>query len=164
VKHITPFLWFDKEAEEATNFYVSVFPNSKIGSVARYGEAGPGEAGAVMTVEFELGDQRFVALNGGPQYKFTEAVSFVINCETQDEVDDYWEKLSEGGEQGPCGWLKDRYGLSWQVVPTVLPELLTDPDPEKAQRVMTAMLQMRKLEIEPLRRAYAGDEERAASR
>jgi predicted 3-demethylubiquinone-9 3-methyltransferase (glyoxalase superfamily) len=164
VKHITPFLWFDKEAEEAANFYVSVFPNSKIGSVARYGEAGPGEAATVMTVEFELDGQRFVALNGGPQYKFTEAVSFVINCETQDEVDDYWEKLSEGGEQGPCGWLKDRYGLSWQVVPTVLPELLTDPDPEKAQRVMTAMLQMRKLEIEPLRRAYAGDEERAASR
>jgi predicted 3-demethylubiquinone-9 3-methyltransferase (glyoxalase superfamily) len=164
VKHITPFLWFDKEAEEAANFYVSVFPNSKIGSVARYGEAGPGEAATVMTVEFELDGQRFVALNGGPQYKFTEAVSFVINCETQDEVDDYWEKLSEGGEQGPCGWLKDRYGLSWQVVPTVLPELLTDPDPEKAQRVMSAMLQMRKLEIEPLRRAYAGDEERAASR
>lgn len=164
MKHITPFLWFDKEAEEAANFYVSVFPNSKIGSVARYGEAGPGEAATVMTVEFELDGQRFVALNGGPQYKFTEAVSFVINCETQDEVDDYWEKLSEGGEQGPCGWLKDRYGLSWQVVPTVLPELLTDPDPEKAQRVMSAMLQMRKLEIEPLRRAYAGDEERAASR
>jgi predicted 3-demethylubiquinone-9 3-methyltransferase (glyoxalase superfamily) len=164
VKHITPFLWFDKEAEEAANFYVSVFPNSKIGSVARYGEAGPGEAATVMTVEFELDGQRFLALNGGPQYKFTEAVSFVINCETQDEVDDYWEKLSEGGEQGPCGWLKDRYGLSWQVVPTVLPELLTDPDPQKAQRVMTAMLQMRKLEIETLRRAYAGDEERAASR
>jgi predicted 3-demethylubiquinone-9 3-methyltransferase (glyoxalase superfamily) len=164
VKHITPFLWFDKEAEEAANFYVSVFPNSKIGSVARYGEAGPGEAATVMTVEFELDGKRFVALNGGPQYKFTEAVSFVINCETQDEVDDYWEKLSEGGEQGPCGWLKDRYGLSWQVVPTVLPELLTDPDSEKAQRVMSAMLQMRKLEIEPLRRAYAGDEERAASR
>jgi predicted 3-demethylubiquinone-9 3-methyltransferase (glyoxalase superfamily) len=164
VKHITPFLWFDKAAEEAANFYVSVFPNSKIGSVARYGEAGPGEAATVMTVEFELDGQRFVALNGGPQYKFTEAVSFVINCETQDEVDDYWEKLSEGGEQGPCGWLKDKYGLSWQVVPTALPELLTDPDAEKAQRVMSAMLQMRKLEIEPLRRAYAGDEERAASR
>jgi predicted 3-demethylubiquinone-9 3-methyltransferase (glyoxalase superfamily) len=164
VKHITPFLWFDKDAEEAANFYVSVFPNSKIGSVARYGEAGPGEAATVMTVEFELDGQRFVALNGGPQYKFTEAVSFVVNCETQDEVDDYWEKLSEGGEQRPCGWLKDRYGLSWQVVPTVLPELLTDPDPEKAQRVMSAMLQMRKIEIEPLRRGYAGDEERAASR
>jgi predicted 3-demethylubiquinone-9 3-methyltransferase (glyoxalase superfamily) len=163
VKHITPFLWFDRDAEEAANFYVSVFPDAKIGSVARYGETGPGEAGAVMTVEFELEGQRFVALNGGPQYKFTEAVSFVVNCETQDEVDEYWDKLSEGGEQGPCGWLKDRYGLSWQIVPTVLPELLTDPDPEKAQRVMSAMLQMRKIEIEPLRRAYEGEEQPAAS-
>ena len=157
MKRITPFLWFDKDAEEAANFYASVFPNAKIDNVARYGEAGPGDAGAVMTVEFELDGQRFVALNGGPQYKFTEAVSFVVNCETQDEVDEYWEKLSEGGEQGPCGWLKDRYGLSWQVVPTVLSELLTDPDPEKAQRVMSAMMQMRKIEIEPLKRAYQGE-------
>jgi len=161
MQHITPFLWFDKEAEEAANFYVSVFPNSKIGAVARYGEAGPGEAGSVMTVEFELKGLRFVALNGSPEFKFTEAVSFVINCETQDEVDDYWAKLSEGGEEGPCGWLKDRYGLSWQVVPKVLVELLKDPDPAKAQRVMGAMLQMGKIEIEPLRRAYAGDEEPA---
>jgi predicted 3-demethylubiquinone-9 3-methyltransferase (glyoxalase superfamily) len=163
VKTITPFLWFDKDAEEAANFYVSVFPNAKLGSIARYGEAGPGEAGAVMTVEFELDGQRFVALNGGPQYKFTEALSFVVNCETQDEVDNYWERLSEGGEQGPCGWLKDRYGLSWQVVPTVLPELLTDPDPAKAQRVMSAMLEMRKIEIEPLRRAYEGEEQSVAA-
>jgi len=163
VKRITPFLWFDKDAEDAANFYVSVFPNAKIGSVSRYGEAAPGEAGSVMTVEFELEGQRFVALNGGPQYKFTEAVSFVIDCETQDEVDEYWEKLSEGGEKGPCGWLKDRYGLSWQVVPSVLPELLTDSDPEKAQRVMNAMLQMSKLEIEPLRRAYEGDEQAVAA-
>lgn len=163
MKQITPFLWFDKDAEEAASFYVSVFPNAKIESVARYGETGPGESGAVMTVEFELDGQRFVALNGGPQYKFTEAVSFVVNCENQDEVDEYWEKLSEGGEKGPCGWLKDRYGLSWQVVPTVLPELLTDPDPEKAQRVMAAMLQMGKIEIEPLRRAYEGEEQPAAA-
>ncbi|HYX76699.1 MAG TPA: VOC family protein [Gaiellaceae bacterium] len=161
MKQITPFLWFDKEAEEAANFYVSVFPNSKLGSVARYGEAGPGEPGSVMTVEFELNGLRFVALNGSPEFKFTEAISFVINCETQEEVDDYWAKLSDGGEEGPCGWLKDRYGLSWQVVPTVLIELLKDPDPAKGQRVMAAMLQMGKIEIEPLRRAYAGDEERA---
>jgi len=163
VKQITPFLWFDKEAEEAANFYVSVFPSSKLGRIARYGEAGPGEPGAVMTVEFELNGLRFVALNGGPQYKFTEAVSFFINCETQEEVDNYWEKLSEGGEEGPCGWLKDRYGLSWQVVPTVLLELLNDPDQEKAQRVMSAMLQMRKIEIGPLQRAYEGEEQPAAT-
>jgi predicted 3-demethylubiquinone-9 3-methyltransferase (glyoxalase superfamily) len=163
VKQITPFLWFDKEAEDAANFYVSVFPNSKLGRIARYGEAGPGEPGAVMTVEFELNGLRFVALNGGPQYKFTEAVSFFINCETQEEVDNYWEKLSEGGEEGPCGWLKDRYGLSWQVVPTVLLELLNDPDQAKAQRVMSAMLQMRKIEIEPLQRVYEGVEQPAAT-
>ena len=161
MKKITPFLWFDKDAEEAAKFYVSVFPNSKIGSVARYGEAGPGQSGSVMTVEFELNGLRFVALNGGPEFKFTEAVSFVINCETQEEVDDYWAKLADGGEEGPCGWLKDRYGLSWQVVPTALMELLKDADPEKSQRVMKAMLQMGKIEIEPLRRAYAGDEEPA---
>ena len=163
MQHITPFLWFDTEAEEAANFYVSVFPNSTIGAVARYGEAGPGEAGSVMTVEFELNGLRFVALNGSPEFKFTEAVSFVINCETQEEVDDYWAKLSEGGEEGPCGWLKDRYGLSWQVVPKVLVELLKDPDPAKAQRVMGAMLQMGKIEIEPLRRAYEGKEQPAAT-
>ena len=163
MKQITPFLWFDKQAEEAADFYVSVFPNSKLGSISRYGEAGPREAGTVMTVDFELNGQRFVALNGGPEFKFTEAVSFVISCETQDEVDDYWTKLSEGGEEGPCGWLKDKYGLSWQVVPTALMELLNDPDREKAQRVMSAMLQMGKIEIEPLRRAYEGEEQPAAA-
>ena len=163
MKQITPFLWFDKEAEEAANFYVSVFPNSKLGSIARYGEAGPGEAGTVMTVDFELNGQRFVALNGGPEFKFTEAVSFVISCESQEEVDNYWERLSAGGEEGPCGWLRDSYGLSWQVVPTVLIELLNDSDRAKAQRVMSAMLQMRKIEIEPLRRAYEGEEQPAAT-
>ncbi len=163
MKQITPFLWFDKQAEEAANFYVSVFPNSKLGSIARYGEAGPGEAETVMTVDFELNGQRFVALNGGPEFKFTEAVSFVISCESQEEVDNYWEKLSEGGEEGPCGWLKDRYGLSWQVVPTVLIELLNDSDRAKAQRVMSAMLQMGKIEIEPLQGAYEGEEQPAAT-
>jgi predicted 3-demethylubiquinone-9 3-methyltransferase (glyoxalase superfamily) len=157
VKHITPFLWFDTEAEEAAKLYTSVIPNSKITGVTRYGEAGPREAGLVMTVDFELNAQKFVALNGGPDYKFTEAVSFLINCETQDEVDELWEKLSEGGEQGPCGWLKDRYGLSWQIVPTILMELLDDPDREKSQRVMAAMLQMGKIEIEPLKRAAEGE-------
>ncbi len=153
MKTIDPFLWFDTQAEEAANFYTSLFPNSKILTVTRYGEAGPGEAGSVMTVDFELNGQEFVALNGGPRFKFTEAVSFLVNCETQEEVDDFWEKLSEGGEKGPCGWLKDKYGLSWQVVPTALGELLSDPDPEKSQRVMKAMLEMSKIEIEPLQRA-----------
>jgi predicted 3-demethylubiquinone-9 3-methyltransferase (glyoxalase superfamily) len=157
VKHITPFLWFDTEAEEAAKFYTSVIPNSKINRVTHYGEAGPRETGTVMTVDFELNGQKFVALNGGPDYKFTEAVSFVINCETQDEVDELWEKLSEGGEPGPCGWLKDRYGLSWQIVPTILLELIDDPDREKSQRVMAAMLQMGKIEIEPLKRAAEGE-------
>jgi predicted 3-demethylubiquinone-9 3-methyltransferase (glyoxalase superfamily) len=153
---ITPYLWFDDKAEEAAHFYTSVFPNSKIANVTRYGEAGPRKAGMVMTVDFELNGRPFVALNGGPDYKFTEAVSFLIGCDTQEEVDEYWEKLSEGGEKGPCGWLKDKYGLSWQVVPTVLEELIRDPDPEKSQRVMQAMLQMSKIEIEPLRQAYEG--------
>jgi predicted 3-demethylubiquinone-9 3-methyltransferase (glyoxalase superfamily) len=157
VKHITPFLWFDKEAEEAAQLYTSVIPNSKITGVTHYGEAGPREAGMVMTVDFELNGQRFVALNGGPDFKFSEAVSFVISCETQDEVDELWEKLSEGGEQGPCGWLKDRYGLSWQIVPTILLDLIGDPDKEKSQRVMAAMLQMGKIEIEPLKRAAEGE-------
>src|SRR6266511_1458658 len=161
---IDPFLWFDTQAEEAANFYTSLFPNSKILTVTRYGEAGPGEAGSVMTVDFELNGQEFVALNGGPRFKFTEAVSFLVNCETQEEVDDFWEKLSEGGEKGPCGWLKDKYGLSWQVVPTALGELLSDPDPEKSQRVMKAMLEMGKIEIEPLQRAYEGKEQPSASR
>ena len=151
---ITPFLWFDNQAEEATNFYVSVFKDAEVLGVSRYGEAGPGPAGTVMTTSFRLAGQEFVALNGGPQFKFTEAVSFVIDCQTQDEVDYYWEKLSEGGEKGPCGWLKDKFGLSWQVVPTILDELLQDEDRERADRVMRAMLGMSKLDIAELKRAY----------
>lgn len=155
---ITPFLWFDTQAEEAAEFYTSVFPDSKIVEVARYGEAGPGEAGAVMTVAFELDGQRFVALNGGPQYAFTEALSFVIDCADQDEVDRYWSALTaDGGEEGPCGWLKDRFGLSWQVVPKRLPELLSDPDRERSQRVMDAMLKMSKIEVDALERAGAAE-------
>lgn len=161
MKGITPFLWFDTQAEEAATFYTSVFPNSKIHGIARYGDAGPGDAGSVMTVAFELDGRRFVALNGGPQFSFTEAVSFVVSCETQAEVDDYWEKLSDGGEKGPCGWLKDRYGLSWQVVPTVLERLVRDPDPAKSQRAVAAMMQMGKLEIDALQRAYDGEEQPA---
>jgi predicted 3-demethylubiquinone-9 3-methyltransferase (glyoxalase superfamily) len=164
VQNITPFLWFDNEAEEAANFYTSLFPNSSILRVARYGEAGPGEAGSVMTVDFELNGREFVALNGGPEFTFTEAVSFLVNCESQEEVDEFWEKLSEGGEKGPCGWLKDRYGLSWQVVPTLLEELIHDPDEEKSQRVMNAMMQMGKIEIEPLKQAYEGKEPASPAR
>jgi predicted 3-demethylubiquinone-9 3-methyltransferase (glyoxalase superfamily) len=164
VKHISPFLWFDNQAEEAAKHYTSLIPNSKITGVTHVGEAGPGEPGAVMTVDFELNGQPFVALNGGPQFQFTEAISFMVNCETQEEVDELWEKLSEGGEKGPCGWLKDKYGVSWQVVPTMLLELIRDPDPEKSQRVMSAMLQMGKLEIEPLQRAYGGEEQPAPAR
>jgi predicted 3-demethylubiquinone-9 3-methyltransferase (glyoxalase superfamily) len=154
MQKITPFLWFDNQAEQAAKFYVSVFPNSKIVSVARYGDAGPGPKGTVMTVEFELHGQRFIALNGGPQFKFTEAISFSVDCKTQKEVDRYWEKLSDGGEEGPCGWLKDRYGLSWQINPTVLGEMLSDPEPEKAKRVMEAMLKMKKIDIKRLQQAY----------
>jgi predicted 3-demethylubiquinone-9 3-methyltransferase (glyoxalase superfamily) len=150
---ITPCLWFDTEGEEAAKFYTSVFPNSKIVSVAYYGEAGPRSAGTVMTVDFELDGQSFVALNGGPEFTFNEAISFQVSCETQDQVDHFWSKLSEGGEQGPCGWLKDKFGVSWQIVPTALPQLLSDPDREKSQRVMAAMLQMRKIEIDELERA-----------
>lgn len=156
MQKITPFLWFDNNAEEAMNFYVSIFRNSKVKTVSRYGEAGPGPAGTVMTAEFELEGQEFVALNGGPRFKFTEAISFVVNCETQEEVDSFWEKLSEGGEKSRCGWLKDKFGLWWQVVPTILAELMGDKDPEKSRRVMQAMLQMDKIEIEPLKRAHAG--------
>jgi len=151
---IAPFLWFDNQAEEAMNFYVSIFKNSKVISVGRYGEAGPGPKGTVMTASFELEGQEFMALNGGPEYKFTEAISFFVNCETQEEVDKLWEKLSEGGEKGPCGWLKDKYGVSWQIVPTVLGEMLSDPDPEKSARVMKAMLQMKKIDINALKQAY----------
>jgi predicted 3-demethylubiquinone-9 3-methyltransferase (glyoxalase superfamily) len=154
IQKITPFLWFDHQAEEAADFYASIFPNSRIVKVIRYGKAGPGPAGSAMTVEFQLDGQPFVALNGGPHFKFTEAISFVVNCQTQDEIDTYWEKLSAGGTQVECGWLKDRFGLSWQIVPAALPELLSDPDPEKSQRVMKALLTMKKLDIGALKRAH----------
>ena len=153
MQKITPCLWFDTEGEDAARFYTSIFPNSKITEVARYGSAGPRPEGTVMTVSFELDGQEFLALNGGPQFTFSEALSFQVFCKTQDEVDAYWSKLSEGGEEGPCGWLKDRFGLSWQIVPTVLPELLADPDAAKSQRVMQAMLGMKKIEIEGLEQA-----------
>ncbi len=153
---ITPFLWFDTQAEEAAEFYVSVFRNSRITGITRYGEAGPGPAGSVLTVSFELDGQEFIGLNGGPQFRFTEAVSFSVDCATQTEVDEYWTKLSQGGEEGPCGWLKDRFGLSWQVVPALLPQLLGDPDRLKADRVMAAMLQMKKIDVAALERAYDG--------
>jgi predicted 3-demethylubiquinone-9 3-methyltransferase (glyoxalase superfamily) len=152
---ITPCLWFDTEGEDAANLYTSVFPNSKIVEIARYGSAGPRPEGTVMTVLFELDGQRFLALNGGPDFTFSEAVSFQVDCKDQEEVDHYWNKLSEGGEQGPCGWLKDRFGLSWQIVPKRLTELLGDPDREKSQRVMAAMLKMGKIEINELERAAA---------
>ena len=155
MNEITPCLWFDTEGEDAAKLYTSVFPNSKILNISRYGEAGPRDAGTVMTVDFELGGQKFLALNGGPEFKFSEAISFQVSCETQDEVDMFWSKLSEGGEEGPCGWLKDRFGLSWQIVPTALPRLLGDPDQEKAQRVMAAVLKMRKIDIAELERAAA---------
>ncbi|MDR3639536.1 MAG: VOC family protein [Isosphaeraceae bacterium] len=151
---ITPFLWFDHQAEEAAAFYTSIFPDSKVLKVVRYGEAGPGPAGSAMTVEFQLQGQVFVALNGGPHFKFTEAISFVVNCQTQEEVDVYWEKLAAGGSEVQCGWLKDKFGLSWQIVPTLLPELLNDPDPEKSGRVMKALLTMKKLDIRALKQAY----------
>jgi predicted 3-demethylubiquinone-9 3-methyltransferase (glyoxalase superfamily) len=151
---ITPFLWFNDQAEEAMNFYTSIFKKSKIGSVSRYGEGGPGQPGSVMTATFELDGQEFMALNGGPLFTFSEAISFFVSCETQMEVDDLWEKLTEGGEEGQCGWLKDKYGLSWQIVPSALGELLNDPDAEKAGRVMNAMLQMKKIDIAGLRAAY----------
>jgi predicted 3-demethylubiquinone-9 3-methyltransferase (glyoxalase superfamily) len=156
MQKITPFLWFDDQAEEAMNHYVSIFKNSKIGSVTRYGDAGPGPKGSVMTASFELEGQPFTALNGGPHFKFTEAVSFVVNCDTQAEVDELWDKLSAGGQTQQCGWLKDKFGLSWQIVPSVLIELIKDPDPQKSQRVMEAMLQMTKMDIAKLRQAYDG--------
>ena len=155
MQKLTPCLWFDTEGEDAANFYTSVFPNSKISEIARYGSAGPRDEGTVMTVSFELDGQEFVALNGGPDFKFSEAVSFQVSCKDQEEVDAYWSKLSESGEEGPCGWLKDKFGLSWQIVPTALPELLSNPDKEKAQRVMAAMLEMKKIEIDELERAAA---------
>jgi predicted 3-demethylubiquinone-9 3-methyltransferase (glyoxalase superfamily) len=153
---ITPNLWFDTEGEEAAAFYTSVFPNSRIVAVARYTEAGPRPAGMVMTVEFELDGQRFVAINGGPEFTFSEAVSLQITCETQADVDYYWDRLTEGGQEGPCGWLKDRYGLSWQVVPAGAEELFADPDPQRAERAMRAMFDMRKLDVAALRAAADG--------
>lgn len=154
VQKITPFLWFDKQAEEAMLLYTSVFKNSRVGAVTRYGEAGPGPQGSVMTASFELAGQQFTALNGGPLFHFTEAISFAVDCGSQEEVDELWSKLSAGGEEGACGWLKDKFGVSWQIVPTALTEMLTDPDPEKSERVTTAMLKMKKTDIQTLRRAY----------
>ena len=161
MKKINPFLWFDSEAEQAAQFYVGIFKNSKIGKIARYGEEAAQKtgrpAGSVMTVEFTLDRVEFVALNGGPQFKFTEAISFAVNCETQDEIDYFCEKLSaDGGSTGPCGWLKDKFGLSWQVSPVVLGDILADRDPEKAERVMKAMMEMDKIDIAALERAYKG--------
>jgi predicted 3-demethylubiquinone-9 3-methyltransferase (glyoxalase superfamily) len=153
---ITTFLWFDGNAEEAANHYISIFKNSKILEVARYGDAGPGPKGSVMIVRFQLEGQEFIALNGGPQFKFTEAISLAVNCDTQEEVDALWARLSAGGQEGQCGWLKDKFGLSWQIVPSVVPKLMTDPDPEKSRRVMEAIFQMRKIDIASLKEAYAG--------
>ena len=155
MQKLTPCLWFDTQGEDAATFYTSIFPNSRILDVARYGSAGPRAEGTVMTVTFELDGQEFVALNGGPDFTFSEAISFQVSCKDQEEVDAYWSKLSEGGEEGPCGWLKDKFGLSWQIVPTVLLELVADPDREKSQRVMAAMLEMKKIEIDELERAAA---------
>ncbi len=152
---ITTFLWFDGNAEEAVNHYISIFKNSKVLNVARYGEAGPGRKGTVMTVHFQLDGQEFIALNGGPQFKFTEAISLLVNCETQAEVDELWRKLSAGGEEGPCGWLKDKFGLSWQIVPSALGKMMGDKDPKKSKRVMEAMLQMKKMDIARLEQAYS---------
>ena len=156
MQKITPFLWFNDNAEEAMKFYTSIFKNSKIGKVARYGDAGPGPKGTVMTASFSLEGQEFLALNGGPNFKFTEAISFVVNCETQKELDEFWERLSAGGQEIECGWLKDKFGLSWQIVPTILGKLMSGPDPAKSQRVMNALLKMKKLDIATLQRAYDG--------
>ena len=159
---ITPCLWFDTQAEQAAKFYVSIFKNSKIERFSRYGKEGyeihGKEPGSVMTAEFEIAGQRFVALNGGPHFKFNEAISFQVHCETQEEIDYFWSKLTEGGQEQPCGWLKDRYGVSWQVVPTVLAEMLSDPDPAKSQRVTSAFLRMKKFDVEELARAYKGQQ------
>ncbi len=155
MQKITPFLWFNGNAEEAANFYISIFKNAKMGRVTRYGDAGPGPKGTAMSVTFVLDGQEFYALNGGPQFSFTPAISFFVNCETQEEVDDLWEKLSAGGRKDRCGWLQDKFGLSWQIIPTALGQMLRDKDPEKSKCVMQAMLQMTKIEIEGLKRAYA---------
>ena len=151
---ITPYLWFDNNAEEAMKFYTSIFPNSKIGSMTRYGEAGPGPAGTVMSGTFELNGREFMVLNGGPLFPFTEAISLFVSCQTQEEVDSLWAKLTQGGEPGQCGWLKDKFGLSWQIVPTALVEMLGDRDAGKAKRVMEAMLKMSKIDIKVLKQAY----------
>ncbi|MGF7117158.1 VOC family protein [Methanobacterium oryzae] len=154
MQKINPFLWFDNQAEEAMNFYISVFKNSKVISVTRYGEGGPAPKGTVMTAKFQIEGQEFVALNGGPMFTFSQAISFVVNCETQEEIDYYWEKLSEGGEEQGPGWIKDKYGLSWQIVPIVLQEMMGDSDSAKSSRVMTAMMQMTKIDIKKLKQAY----------
>ena len=154
MQKISPFLWFDGNAEEAVNFYVSIFKDSKILNLSRYGEAGPGPKGTVMSATFQLHGQEFIALNGGPHFKFTPAISFFVHCQTQEEVDELWEKLSAGGRKDRCGWLTDKYGLSWQIIPDVLGKMLNDPDKEKSKRVMTAMLQMDKIEIKKLEQAY----------
>ena len=154
MQKITPFLWFDGKAEEAMDFYVSIFKNSKKGHVTRSGEGGPGPKGTVMSVTFQLDGQEFMALNGGPHFTFSPAISFFVNCKTQEEVDELWEKLSEGGEKSQCGWLKDKYGLSWQIIPSALGEMLGDADPERSRRVMQAMLQMKKIDIDGLKQAY----------
>ena len=156
MKNITPFLWFDKQAEEAVQFYTSIFPDSKIGTITRYSEGVPGPQGSVMTVNFTLKGQPFMALNGGPQFKFTEAISFMVNCDSQEEIDTYWEKLVSGGQALECGWLKDKYGLAWQIVPTIMGELMSAKDPEKSKRVMQALMKMVKLDIETLQNAYDG--------
>jgi len=157
VPKITPFLWFDSQAEEAANFYCSIFANSKIGKVTRYGKAGPGPEGSVLTIVFSLDGQEFTGLNAGPHFKFTEAISFVVPCNTQDEIDNYWSKLtSGGGQESQCGWLKDKFGLSWQIVPAALGELMSDPDPQKSNRVMEALLKMKKLDIATLQKARDG--------
>jgi len=154
---ISPFLWYDTQAEEAANLYVSIFPNSKILAIARYGDAGPGPKGSVMTVQFQLDGQEIIALNGGPIYKLTEAFSLSVDCKTQDEVDRYWTKLTaEGGQEGPCGWLKDKFGLSWQITPSLLGQMLSDTDRKKSTRVMEAMMKMKKIDIAALKRAYEG--------
>ena len=158
MQKITPFLWFDDQAEKAAELYTSIFDNSRVLNVSRYSEVGPGEAGSVMTVEFELEGQKFMGLNGGPTYQFTEAISFMVNCETQEEVDRFWSALSDGGEEGPCGWLKDRFGLSWQIVPTALMQLAVGSRQGEGQPLMGAMLQMKKIEIAELERAAAGEE------
>ena len=157
MQKITPFLWFDANAEEAVAFYTSVFKDSKVLATARYGEAGPGPKGSVMTMKFVLNGQEFIALNAGPHFQFNEAVSFVVDCETQQEVDYYWSKLTAGGKEVQCGWLKDKFGLSWQITPTILPQLLQDKDPQKANRVMQAMMKMVKIDIEGLKRAHRGE-------